>query len=122
MTGLIVVLAVAAFALLWWMATYNGFVAKRNQARTALSGIDVQFKKRHDLIPNLVQTVKGIMQHERTLLTQLTELRESASGRPIDAPERAQLENQLGSALRTVSLRAEAYPELKSSQNFLHLQ
>jgi LemA protein len=71
------------------MGTYNGFVAKRNQARHALSGIDVQFKKRHDLVPNLVETVKGFMQHERDLLTKLTELRESAASQSIDSGDRA---------------------------------
>lgn len=119
---LIPFLVVAGVILLWWMATYNGFIAKRNQARSALSGIDVQFKKRHDLVPNLIETVKGIMQHERDLLTKLTELRESAAHTSIDSATRAQAEGALGAALRTVSARAEAYPELRSSQNFLHLQ
>lgn len=126
MTPSIILLTILSGAgiliLLWWVGTYNGFVAKRNQARSALSGIDVQFKKRHDLVPNLVEAVKGIMQHERDLLTKLTELRESAACRPIDSGERAGLENAISSTLRTVSARAEAYPELKSSQNFLHLQ
>jgi LemA protein len=108
--------------VLWWIATYNGFVAKRNQARHALSGIEVQFKKRHDLVPNLVETVKGIMQHERDLLTKLTELRERAAAEAIGSGERAHLEGELGATLRTFSARAEAYPELRSSQNFLHLQ
>jgi len=99
-----------------------GSSPKRNQARHALSGIDVQFKKRHDLIPNLVETVKGYMQHERDLLTKVTELRESAAARAIDSGERAKLESELSSTLRSISVRAEAYPQLQSSQNFLHLQ
>jgi LemA protein len=118
----LVVFGGALLILLWWMANYNGFIAKRNQARHALSGIDVQFKKRHDLIPNLVETVKGFMEHERNLLSKLTELRESAASHAIDSPERSSLEQELGSTLRAISARAEAYPLLQSSQNFLHLQ
>ena len=122
MDPILILLAVGAVIFLWWMATYNGFIAKRNQARSALSAIDVQFKKRHDLVPNLVETVKGIMVHERELLTKLTQLRESAASSSIDAGDRVGLEQALSSTLRTVSARAEAYPQLQSSQNFLHLQ
>jgi LemA protein len=122
MSPLLFVIGFGVLIFLWWMGTYNGFVAKRNQARSALSGIDVQFKKRHDLVPNLVETVKGIMHHERDLLTKLTQLRESASSSSIEAGERAGIEQAIGSTLRTISARAEAYPVLQSSQNFLHLQ
>tara|TARA_R110002096_G_scaffold173997_6_gene349611 strand:- start:8724 stop:9281 length:558 start_codon:yes stop_codon:yes gene_type:complete len=122
MTGLFILAGAGLIILIWWLATYNGFIAKRNQARSALSSVDVHLKKRHDLIPNLVNTVKGIMQHENDLLTKITELREQAANRDIESSERMTLESEISSNLGAISVRAEAYPELKSSDNFIHLQ
>ncbi len=119
------VIGLVVFAVIvgiWWLATYNGFIAKRNQARSALSSVDVHLKKRHDLIPNLINTVKGIMKHESDLFSKITQLREQARSEDIESPDRAELEEQISSQLSAISIRAEAYPELKSSENFLQLQ
>ena len=119
---LIVVLAVLGIVVIWWLLTYNAFIAKQNQCRNALSSIDVNFKKRHDLIPNIIESVKGYMQHEKELLTQLTNLREQAVSLNIDDPSRFNLENELTGAIQGLQFRAEAYPDLKASENFIHLQ
>ncbi len=113
---------IAVAAALWFLLTYNGFIAKRNQVRTALSSIDVNFKLRHDLIPNIIEAVKGYMAHEKELLGSLTELREKAMSRNSSDAERFDVESQVGKALHGITVRAEAYPDLKASQNFVHLQ
>ncbi|MEM1296345.1 MAG: LemA family protein [Verrucomicrobiota bacterium] len=122
MTGLFILAGAGLIILIWWLATYNGFIAKRNQAKSALSSVDVNLKKRHDLIPNLINPVKGIMQHEKELLTKLTELREQAVNRDIESPDRMALESEIESGIGAIAMRAEAYPELQSSENFVHLQ
>ena len=119
---LITLLVIVGAVLIWFLVTYNSFVAKRNQVRTALSGIDVSFKLRHDLIPNIVESVKGYMDHEKDVLGRLTELREKARGQSGVDGERMALEGELGSLLHGITVRAEAYPELKASDNFVHLQ
>src|SRR5690606_10780084 len=100
---------------------FNGFVRKRNRCRTALSSIDVNLKKRHDLIPGLVGAVKGAMGHEARLLERLTRLRERAQEVAADDPARAAVERDIGAALGAVVLRVEAYPELTANANVLHL-
>jgi LemA protein len=108
--------------LLWLLVTYNGFVSKRNRAKNALSSIDVNLKKRHDLIPNLVSAVKGYMKHEAGVLKRVTRLREQAVGMPADDPGRAAIEREIGSFLAAINVRVEAYPDLKASDNVMHLQ
>jgi len=115
---LLAVLAVAAFGV---MGIYNQLVQTRVQVKEGWSGIDVQLKRRHDLIPNLVETVKGYMQHERGTLEKVTQLRSQVTG-SSGIEERAGVENQITQALKTIFAVAENYPELKANQNFVQLQ
>ena len=113
--GLIVALA------LWAVTIYNKLVKGRNLVLEGWSGIDVQLKRRHDLIPNLVETVKGYASHEEGTLAKVVELR-NAAGEAKTAGEKAPLETALTGMLRQVFALAEAYPDLKANQNFLDLQ
>ena len=100
---------------------YNGLVQSRNKVKNAWSQIDVQLQRRFDLIPNLVEAVKGYMGHEKDTLTKVTELRSSwANATTIN--EKAELDNQLYGALKTIMAISENYPELKANQNFSELQ
>ena len=113
---LIVLVILGVYAIL----TYNSLVKLREQVRNAWHQIDVQLKRRADLIPNLVKTVKGYMKHEKELLTKVTELRSKIiSGTP---KERAKAENMLSETLKSIFAVAENYPDLKANQNFLALQ
>jgi len=118
---LLLVLGLALLVALSVVAIYNRLVKNRNLVQEAWSGIDVQLKRRADLIPNLVETVKGYMQHERGVLEQVTELRTRslAAGTVAD---KAQAEGLLTGALRTLFAVAENYPDLKASANFQDLQ
>jgi LemA protein len=113
------VLVVGAILFLW--LGYNGLVARRNRVDGAWSQIDVQLKRRHDLIPNLVETVKGYAAHERGTFEEVTNARANAINAQGPA-EQAQAENALTGALRSLFAVAEAYPDLKANQNFLNLQ
>jgi LemA protein len=108
--------------LVFWVAgMYNGLVRLRNQVKNAWSQIDVQLKRRHDLIPNLVETAKGYMKHERETLENITKARSNA----IDAKgvaNQAKAEGELSGALSRFMLVVENYPDLKASQNFMSLQ
>jgi LemA protein len=122
MSGLIV-LVVLVLAGLWAMMTYNGLVRRKNVVAEAWSGIDAQLKRRADLIPNLVETVKGYATHERTTFEELARLRTAGQGQGVgDIGARAQTEQAIGSALGRLFAVAEAYPELKASANFQSLQ
>ena len=100
---------------------YNGLVQSRNKVKNAWSQIDVQLQRRFDLIPNLIEAVKGYMEHENETLTKVTELRTSwANATTIN--EKAELDNQLSGALKTIMAVSENYPELKANQNFSELQ
>jgi LemA protein len=117
----IVVLAVVALVVIFLIVTYNRLVKLRNRIDAAWSQIDVQLKRRHDLIPNLVETVKGYAAHERETLEAVVVARRQA----VDATgveNQAQAENLLTGALRQLFALAEAYPDLKANQNFLALQ
>jgi len=105
----------------WFVSIYNRFVRLRNLVEEGWSGIDVQLKKRSNLIPNLIEAVKGYMGHERGLLSEVTELR-SKSMNVRDVGERGRLEGALSRSLANVFAVAEGYPDLKASQNFLDLQ
>lgn len=100
---------------------YNGLVRQRNEMQNAWAQIDVQLKRRHDLIPNLVETVKGYATHEEGVFRQVTEARANAIGAQ-SVGQQAQAENMLTGALKSLFAVAEAYPELKANQNFLALQ
>ena len=120
---LIVIGAVVALVLLYLAGAYNGLVRLRNQIKNAWAQIDVQLKRRCDLIPNLVETVKGYTKHEAETLQNVTEARagaQKASGGSIG--ERSQAEGMLSAALGRLMVVVEAYPDLKANQNFLALQ
>ena len=116
-----IVLGIVVVAALWLIATYNGLVSLRQRCRQAFSDIDVQLKQRHDLVPNLVETVKGYAAHERGTLEAVIQARNMAIAAKGVA-ERAQAENALTGALKSLFAVAEAYPELKANQNFMRLQ
>ena len=120
MTGYIL-LGVVVVLVLWAVSLYNKLVTNKNLVAEGWSGIDVQLKRRNDLIPNLIETVKGYMGHERGVLDQVTELRtksEAAQG----VGEKAKVEGAMGAALGNLFAVAENYPDLKASQNFMELQ
>jgi len=116
-----IVLAVLVAAALVAVALYNRIVVLENRIKNAWGQIDVQLKRRNDLIPNLLETVKGYAGHERELFTRLGEARER-SLRASTVPEQAEASNQVGSALKSVFAVAENYPELRASENFSALQ
>ena len=122
MTTTYIILGIVAALILWLILSYNRLITLRNRAREALSDIDVQLKRRYDLIPNLVEAVKGYMTHERGVLENVTKARAAvsqSSGNPI---ERSKSENMLSDTLKTLFAVAENYPDLKASVNFLELQ
>lgn len=120
MIGLIL-LVVVVLAGLWAVSTYNGLVRRKNVVAEAWSGIEAQLKRRADLIPNLVETVKGYATHERTTFDELARLRSQGQGQ-ADVAQRAQTEQAITAAIGKVMAVAEAYPELKASENFQSLQ
>lgn len=118
-----IILAVIVLAALYAVFVYNGLVRARQVAEEAWSGIDVQLKRRADLIPNLIETVKGYASHERQTLEEVVELRNKAQAVPAgDVAGRGVAEGLLGQALGRVIALAEAYPDLKANTNFLELQ
>jgi LemA protein len=118
---LIIVLVLIALAVLYAIAANNSLVRLKTRAEEGYSDIDVQLKRRHDLIPNLVETVKGYAAHERGTFERVTAARNTAVA--ARGPEqRAQAENELSGALRQLFAVAEQYPDLKASQNFIELQ
>lgn len=109
--------------VLWVVFIFNGFITLRNRAKEAWADIEVQLKRRYDLIPNLVNTVKGYATHESSAFENVTKARSMAMGLPAQAgAQKAQAENMLTGALKSVFAIAEAYPDLKANQNFLALQ
>ncbi len=126
MIVLIIILVLVVLLVIWGIGIYNGLVNLRNRVANGWAQIDVQLKQRADLVPNLVQTVKGYASHESTVLEEVTRARadvaqaQTAGGDQMQA--RADAEQRLGQSLVTLMARAEAYPELKANQNFLDLQ
>ena len=120
-TPVYVVLAIFVVLLLWGVAVFNRLVRRRNLVGEGWSGIDVQLKRRADLIPNLIEAVKGYMGHERGVLEKVTQLRVD-SQKATSPAEKGRIEGALGSALASVFAVAENYPDLKASQNFSDLQ
>jgi len=116
-----VLLGVAVLAVIWAVAIYNGLIRLKNRVDEAWSDIDVQLKRRYDLIPNLVNTVKGYASHEKEVFEKVTEARTRAMGAQ-SAADKAQAENMLSQTLKSLFAVAEAYPDLKANQNFLELQ
>ena len=117
-----IVLAVVALLVVIAVVTYNGLVRKRNEVDNAWSQIDVQLKRRLDLIPNLVETVKGYATHEREALEAVVAARSHALAAGSTPHEQAQVDNEITGALRQLFALAEAYPDLKANQGFVSLQ
>ena len=118
-----IIVGIVVILLITFVVIYNKLVRLRNQVKNAWAQIDVQLKRRHDLIPNLVQTVKGYMKHERETMESVTKARTLAQKLTSAGPgERAKAEGELSSALARLLAVAERYPDLKASQNFLALQ
>ena len=121
MTTTIIIIAVAVVILLGIIGLYNNLERMRNNRENAFANIDVQLKQRHDLVPQLVSTVKGYASHEKTVLENVTNARTAAmSANNIN--DKIQAENKLSSALANLKVSLEAYPDLKANQNFLQLQ
>jgi LemA protein len=117
---LIIVIALVLI-IIWLIGVYNGLVTLKNRVKEAWSDIDVQLKRRYDLIPNLVEAVKGYMKHEAGVLTKVTEARATAMGAK-GIGEKVKAENALSETLKSLFAVTENYPDLKASQNFLQLQ
>jgi LemA protein len=119
--AVLIIVGVLVLLILWLISLYNGLVRLRNRRENAFADIDVQLRQRHDLVPQLVETVKGYAFHEKDLLMKVTEARTAAmSANTIDGKIVA--EQQLSAALQGLKIQVEAYPDLKASQNFLQLQ
>jgi LemA protein len=117
----LIVVGIIALIVIWVVSLYNGLVRLRNRRQNAFADIDVQLRQRHDLVPQLVETVKGYATHEKDLLLKITEARSNAmAATSID--DKIKAEQQLSSALAGLKVQVEAYPDLKANQNFLHLQ
>jgi LemA protein len=117
-----VLIGISVLILIIGMVMYNNLISKKNNVEYAFSSIDVMLKKRHDLIPNLVASVKQYMTHERGLLTEITELRNSVMKPNLSDGQRFKAEGQLSSMLGKVQIAVESYPDLKANTNFLQLQ
>ncbi len=114
----LIIIAVLAVAII---GMYNGLVTKRNQVENAFAGIDVQLKKRYDLIPNLVESVKGYMKHESEVLTRLAQLRTTPYAQLTD-DQKVEIDNGMRQVVEGLRVTVEKYPELKASDNMMHLQ
>ena len=120
-TSTLIILAVIVVLVLWVIAIYNGLVSMRQRVNQAFADVDVQLRQRHDLIPNLVETVKGYAAHERGTLEEVVKARNAAVAAQ-GTPQQAAAENMLSGALRQLFALSEAYPDLKANANFQQLQ
>lgn len=121
MTALIIVGVIVLLLIFWVIGIYNNLVALRNNRENAFANIEVQLKQRYDLIPNLVNTVKGYAEHEKGLLERITQARTAAMG-ATNLNDKIEAENALSNALAGLKVSVEAYPDLKANQNFMQLQ
>lgn len=121
MTGLLIVIGIIVLLAFMAIGIYNGLVSNRNNRENAFADIDVQLKQRHDLIPQLIGSVKGYMEHERGTLEAITNARSRAMN-ATGINDKIAAEQELSGALRGLSIQVEAYPDLKANQNFLQLQ
>jgi LemA protein len=121
MSSTLVVLAVIVVLVIWAISVYNGLVSMRQRVNQAFADVDVQLKQRHDLVPNLVETVKGYAAHERGTLEEVVKARNAAVSAQGPA-QQAAAENMLSGALRQLFALSEAYPDLKANTNFQQLQ
>ncbi len=116
-----IIIAVVAILAVWVIGIYNGLIKLKNRTDEAWSDIDVQLKRRYDLIPNLIETVKGYASHEKETLDRVIQARNTAMSSQ-NTEEKAEAENALSSTLKSIFALAESYPDLKANQNFLKLQ
>ena len=121
MSPLYILIGLAVILLVWLLSTYNGLVSLRNRVREALSEIDVQLKRRSSLIPNLVETVKGYVKHEKSVLENVTKARAALVGART-LSDKAKANDMVSGALKSLFAVAESYPDLKASENFKQLQ
>jgi len=121
MTIVLVILGIIVLLVIMAISLYNRLVKLRNNREQAFADVDVQLKQRHDMIPQLVEAVRGYMQHERGVLTEITEARANAM-KATSINDKITAENRLSTALDGLKVAVEAYPDLKASQNFLDLQ
>jgi LemA protein len=118
---ILIVIGIIVLIVIWVVSLYNGLVKLRNRRQNAFADIDVQLRQRHDLVPQLVETVKGYASHEKELLLRVTEARTAAmAAGSID--DKIKAEQQLTAALQGLKVQVEAYPDLKANQHFLQLQ
>jgi LemA protein len=117
----IAIVVILVLLALFMISIYNSLISLRNQVKNSWSQIDVELQRRFDLIPNLIETVKGYMEHEKAVLTKVTELRTSWS-QASSISDKAKLDNELSDSLKTIMAVAEGYPDLKANTNFLSLQ
>lgn len=121
-TSLIVILSVIAIIILWIVSMYNGLIRRKNEVENAFGGMDAQLKKRYDLIPNIVATVKQFAKHEKELLEKVTELRAQATSGKLSNDQKVDIDNQISSSIKGIMVSVESYPDLKSNENFMNLQ
>lgn len=121
-TTTIIIIAIAVLTVLIIISMYNGLVRKRNEVDNAFGGMDVQLKKRYDLIPNLIATVKQYANHEKELLTKVTELRAKATSGTLNSDEKVAIDNQISAGMKGIMVAVENYPDLKANENFMNLQ
>lgn len=121
MTSIAIILGIVLLLVIWLISAYNSLVRFRNQVKNAWAQIDVQLKRRYDLIPNLIETVKGYMKHEAETLEKITKYRSQAMNAQGVA-DKGKAEGMLSGALRQMNIAVEKYPDLKANQNFLALQ
>jgi LemA protein len=119
--AVLIIIGIIVLLVIWVISIYNRLVRLRNRRQNAFADIDVQLRQRHDLIPQLVETVKGYASHERDLLLKVTEARNAAMS-AVGIDDKIKAEQQLTSALQGLRVTVEAYPDLKANQNFLQLQ
>jgi LemA protein len=121
-TTSIIIIAVVVLLFITITAIYNGLIRRRNEVDNAFGGMDVQLKKRYDLIPNIVATVKQYAAHEKELLTSITEMRAKAASGNLSPDEKVALDNQISAGMKNIMVAVENYPDLKASENFMNLQ
>jgi LemA protein len=121
-TTLIIIISAVVLLAIIITAMYNGLIRRRNEVDNAFGGMDVQLKKRYDLIPNIVATVKQYAAHEKDLLTKVTEMRAKATNGNLSADEKVALDNQISAGMKSIMVAVENYPDLKASENFMNLQ
>lgn len=122
MTPTIIIAAVVLILIISIISMYNGLIRRKNEVDNAFGGIDVQLKKRYDLIPNLVSTVKQYASHEKELLEKVTELRARATNDKLSNDEKVALDNQISAGMKGIMVAVESYPDLKANENFMNLQ